>query len=184
MLGNLRISTKLMIMVGLSVLGIVAVAAAGLSALKNNLLDDRRAKLQDLVEVARQVLDRDHEAAVRIGLPEADMLARSKALLGSLRFGKDDYFYALEMDGMIAAHANPKMIGKNFINSPNSDSVRNMVELMKHGLSGFVSFRFPRASGDVPLPKLVYVTPYPRYNWGIVAGIYLDDVDTIFWSQV
>ena len=40
MLGNLRISSKLLVMVGLSVLGIIAVAGVGLSALRDNLLED------------------------------------------------------------------------------------------------------------------------------------------------
>jgi methyl-accepting chemotaxis protein len=53
MLGNLRISSKLLMMVGLSVLGIAAVAGVGLSALWNNLLEDRRAKLQDVALLAR-----------------------------------------------------------------------------------------------------------------------------------
>ncbi len=83
MLGNLRISSKLMIMVCLAVLGIGAVAVVGLSALKTNLLEDRKAKLQDLVLVARQTLDLDREAAKKAGLSDADMLERSKALLRS-----------------------------------------------------------------------------------------------------
>ena len=49
MLGNLRISYKLLMMIGVSILGILAVAAVGLSALWNNLLEDRKAQLQDVV---------------------------------------------------------------------------------------------------------------------------------------
>ncbi len=52
MLANLRISHKLLTMIGLSVLGIAAMAAVGLSALWGNLMEDRKAKLEDIVTLA------------------------------------------------------------------------------------------------------------------------------------
>src|ERR1700744_5602693 len=187
MLGNLRISFKLMIMVALAMLGIVAVAAVGLSALKDNLIEDRKAKLKNVVEMAVQALDRDREAAKSAGLSETDMLARSKALLGSMRFDGDDYFYALGTDGTIEVHISPNLVGKNNIDKPDADGVfytREEVAIAKRGATGFVVFLFPRPGGNEPLPKLVYITSYKPYNWGIAAGIYLDDVDAIFWSQI
>ena len=187
MLGNLRISFKLMIMVALAMLGIVTVATVGLFALKDNLIEDRKNKLADVVEMARQALDRDREAAQKAGLSEADMLARSKALLSSLRFDGDDYFYAIGPDGTIEVHINPKLVGQNNINKPDADGVfytREEVEIAKRGGNGFIVFRFPRPGGKEPLPKLVYLTSYAPYHWGIAAGVYLDDVDAIFWSQV
>jgi methyl-accepting chemotaxis protein len=187
MLGNLRISFKLMIMVALAMLGIVAVAAVGLSALKDNLIEDRKAKLKNVVEMAVQALDRDREAAKLAGLSDADMLARSKALLGSLRFDGDDYFYAIGPDGTIQVHISPKLVGQNNIDKPDADGVfytRDEVELIRRGASDFIAFRFPRPGGKEPLPKLVYLASYQPYHWGIAGGIYLDDVDAIFWSQV
>lgn len=172
-------------MVAAAVLGIVAVAALGLMALRSNLVEDRQAKLKDIVELARQTLDQDRDAAKKAGLSEAEMLVRSKALLGSLRFGNDDYFYALENDGTIAVHANQKLVGKNNIDSPDPDGVfytREQTALAKRGTGGFVRFRFLRPGGGVPLPKVAYVASYQPYHWGIAAGIYLDDVDAIFWS--
>ncbi|MGO4714785.1 methyl-accepting chemotaxis protein [Bradyrhizobium sp. 2TAF24] len=189
MLGNLRISSKLMIMVCLAVLGIGAVAAVGLSTLKSNLLEDRKAKLQDLVRVTQQALDFDRETAKKAGLSEAEMLERSKTLLRSLRFGKDnDYFYALDMSGNVVAHPNPKVEGKNLMNSPDPDGVyftREQVELVSKGPgSGFSTFRFPKVGATEPQPKIVYALGYKPYNWSMGAGIYLDDVNAIFWSQV
>jgi methyl-accepting chemotaxis protein len=70
MLGNLRISYKLLIMIGLSVFGIAVVAAVGLSSLWANLLEDRKAKLQDVVSMARQALDLNYQASRQAGLSE------------------------------------------------------------------------------------------------------------------
>ncbi|WP_315830946.1 methyl-accepting chemotaxis protein [Bradyrhizobium prioriisuperbiae] len=188
MLGNLRISSKLMIMVALSVLGIGAVAGVGLSALKDNLLEDRKAKLQELVLLARQALDSDREAAKKAGLSDADVMARSKALIRTLRFDKDNYFYALDMTGTVVANPNEKVEGRNLFNTPDSNGVyftRQQVELVSKGPgAGFVAFRFPRLGTDQPAPKLAYAVAYKPYDWAVGGGIYLDDVDAIFWSHV
>jgi methyl-accepting chemotaxis protein len=186
MLGNLRISTKLLIMLGLSVLGIAAVAAVGLSALRNNLLEDRMAKLQDVVLLARQAVDLNYQASHQAGLSDAEALERGKALLRALRFGKDDYFYAFNSQGLVQAHPSPKVENKNLYDAPDSDGVfftRRQIELAAQG-GGFVSYRFARAGGDEPLPKISYATEFKPYGWTIGGGIYLDDVDAIFWTQL
>ncbi len=88
MLGNLRISSKLLMIVALAALGVIAVAGVGLSVLRDNLLEDRKAKLQDVVLLARQAIERDYETSRKTGLSESDALERGRALLRSLRFGK------------------------------------------------------------------------------------------------
>jgi len=186
MLGNLKISSKLLIMVCLSVLGIAAVAAVGLSALRNNLLEDRKVKLHDLVLLARQAVDLNYQASHRAGLSDAEALERGKALLRTLRFGKDDYFYAFSPQGVLQSHPNPKFENKNLYDAPDSDGVffaRQQIELASQG-GGFVGYRFPRAGGNEPLPKISYATEFKPYNWTIGGGIYLDDIDAIFWAQV
>ncbi|MFB9263224.1 methyl-accepting chemotaxis protein [Bradyrhizobium erythrophlei] len=186
MLGNLRISSKLMIMVGVAVLGIVAVAAVGLTALRSNLLEDRKAKLQDVVLLARQAIDLNYQASKAAGLSDADAFERGKALLRTLRFGKSDYFYALSPQGVIQAHPNPKVEGQNLYNTPDTDGVlftKRQIELAAQG-GGFVGFRFAKPGGsNEPLPKISYATEFKPYGWTIGGGIYLDDIDAIFWTE-
>jgi methyl-accepting chemotaxis protein len=186
MLGNSRISSKLLVMVGLSVLGILTVAGVGLLALKDNLLEDRKIKLHDVVLLARQAVDLDYQSARKAGLSDAEALERGKALLRSLRFGNDDYFYAFNQQGLVQAHPSPKVEGKNLYNVPDSDGVfftRQQIELAARG-GGFVAYRFPRAGADAPLPKISYAVEFRPYDWTIGGGVYLDDIDAIFWSQL
>ncbi len=185
MLGNMRISYKLLIMIGLSVLGIAAVAGVGLSALWNNLLDDRKAKLQDVVLLARQALDMNYQASRQAGLSEAEAVERGKVLLRTFRFGKDDYFYGIDAKGVAVANPNPKVEGKNLYDAADSDGVffvRKQMELAANG-GGFASYRFPRAAGGEPLPKMSYAVEFKPYAWTVGGGIYMDDVNAIFWAQ-
>jgi methyl-accepting chemotaxis protein len=185
MLGNLRIFYKLLMMIGLSVLGIAAMAAVGLSALWGSMMEDRRVKLQDIVTVAREALEYNHQASLKAGLSEAEAMERGKALLHSMRFGKDDYVYAISTQGVAVSNPNPNVEGKNLMNAADADGVffvRQQIELAPKG-GGFTSFRFPRAGGGHPLPKLTYSAEYRPFGWVVGAGIYLDDVNAIFWEQ-
>jgi len=186
MLGNLRISYKLLMMIGVSIFGIAAVAAVGLSELWSNLIEDRKAKLLDVVLMARQAIELQYQASRQAGLSEAEAVERGKAMLRTFRFGKDDYFYALNAQGVVVANLNPKVEGKNLYDVPDSDGVffaRKQLELAANG-GGFVSYRFPRGGGGEPLPKVSYATEFKPYGWVIGGGIYLDDVSVIFWAQV
>src|ERR1700742_1735865 len=158
MLGNLRISYKLLMIVGLSVLAIAAMAGMGLSALWGNLMEDRRAKLQDIVTVAHEALDYDYQLARKAGLSEAEAMERGKLLLRNLRFSKDDYVYAIDSKGIAVSNPNPSVEGKNLMDATDPDGiyyVRRQIEMLPSG-GGFQSFRFPRAAGGQPVPKLTY----------------------------
>ncbi len=186
MLGNLRISYKLSIMIGLSILGIALMAGMGLTALWSNLIEDRKAKLQDVVLLARQALELDYQASRKAGLSEADTIEHAKVLLRTFRFGKDDYFYAIDPKGVAIANPNPKVEGKNLYDAADSDGiffVRRQLEIAANG-GGFLSYRFPRASGGDPLPKTSYAVEFKPLNWVIGGGVYLDDAYAIFWNQV
>jgi methyl-accepting chemotaxis protein len=107
-------------------------------------------------------------------------------LLRTLRFGVSDYFHATNLEGVFQSHPNPNAEGKNFYNTPDPDGVfyvRDQIEVAGKG-GGFVKYRFPRAGGTDPLPKVSYTIPFKPYGWIVGGGIYLDDVDTIFWQQV
>ncbi|MGA2054111.1 MAG: cache domain-containing protein [Bradyrhizobium sp.] len=185
MLGNLRISYKLLMMIGLSVLGIAAVAAMGLSALWGNMMEDRRAKLQDIVTVALETLDYNYQSSQKLGLSEADTMERAKAILRTMRFGQGDYVYGIDRQGVSVSNPNPKVEGKNLMDTADPDGiyfVRHQVEAAPRG-GGFLTFRFPRATGGDPIPKLTYSVEFKPYGWVVGAGIYLDDVSAIFWQE-
>jgi len=112
-------------------------------------------------------------------------MEQGKTLIRTFRFGKDDYFYALDSHGITVANANTKIEGRNLYDATDSDGVlfvRRQLELAATG-GGFVSYRFPRATGGEPLQKTSYAVEFKPFGWVIGGGIYLDDMNSIFWAQ-
>jgi methyl-accepting chemotaxis protein len=186
MLKRLRISSKLLTMICLASLGIAGVAGLGLSTLKGSLLEDRKTKILEEVLLARQVIDFEYQTLLKSGMPEADAVKRTKDLLRSLRFSNGDYFYAIDGNMMMVVHPNPKFENTDFANNKDSDGVyygRGVVQLAKSG-GGFLAYRFPKANGSEPVGKISYSVEYAPLGWTIGTGVYLDDLNDFFWSQV
>jgi methyl-accepting chemotaxis protein len=185
MFDNLRISLKLQVMVAVAIVGILAVAAVGLWNLRDNLLEDRMAKVREVVLVARETIDIDHQAAIKAGLSETEAMERARNIVHRLRFGNDDYVFAADSHGLIVAHPNPKVEGQDLENSQDSDGVYFIREMGRQASNGggFTAYHFPRIGGGAPLPKISYSVRYDPYDWTVAAGVYIDDIDAIFWSQ-
>src|SRR5215475_13547881 len=153
----MRISSKLLIMVCVSALGILAVAFVGLSALRDNLVEDRKVKIREIALLARQIIDVEYQVAKKADLSEAETIAKLKNTLRSLRYGNEGYFGAFLTNGVVAIHPNPKVEGQNLFDAKDSDGVyfgREQIAQAKKG-GGFTYYKFPRPSNlNVPLPKI------------------------------
>ena len=186
MLSNLRISIKLMAMVAVAFLGILAVAWIGLTTLQANLIQDREAKLRDTIRLAVQNIDRAYQDGVADHLADAEIKNRMKSALRNLRYGDDDYFFAYDNAGVAMVTPDPKTEGEQRWNMTDSNGVpfvRNLIEGAAKG-GTFVSYRFPRAGSSIPVPKIGYAVVDKTTGWNVGSGIYIDDVDAIFWSQI
>ena len=184
MLGKLRISTKLVVVISVFVVGVIAVAILGLVALRQNLVEDRKNKLHDLVTTAQQVAESTYKRLAAAGAPEKDAVESAKAVLRGLRFGEDDYFFVIDPQGLFVVHPNPDLEGKSQWDLKDPDGVYITRELLKAAAAGggFVEYRFPKPGTTNPLPKLSYAVQFQSWHWTVGAGIYVDDIDAIFWS--
>jgi methyl-accepting chemotaxis protein len=104
-----------------------------------------------------------------------------------MHYGKGDYFYAYQYDGVNVAHGlKPENEGKNLLELRDANGVRFNAELIKAAQQGggFVSFLFPRAGEPAPSPKIGYALPIERWEWIVGSGVYVDDIDVIFRDHV
>jgi methyl-accepting chemotaxis protein len=57
--------------------------------------------------------------------------------------------------------------------------IADIIATARNG-GGYVTFLFPRAGVDLPIPKLVYAPSYAPWEWVIQGGAYIDDIrDTV-----
>jgi len=180
-LASLRVSTRMQLLVGLTLVGLIVLCLTALFQLKNSMLEDRKQTTKNLVEVAMGIVDYHHKlvSAGKLSEDEAKNAARNS--LRALRYGKDDYYFGFDTGGVYFLHGgNPALEGQLKIELKDTNGkflIKELIAAAKAG-GGFVDYWFPRAGQQVSEPKLGYAKLFAPWNWVLGTGIYVDDIDT------
>jgi len=189
MLIRLGVSAKFVCIAALSFIAVTAVAALSLGTLRDNLLADRKAKTHEMVDVAYSLVEHYGLLATTGVLTETQAKQEAIQALGSLRYSGDGYFWINDMQPRMVMHPMRKdLMDKDlagFTDARGSHIYVDIVRIARAG-GGFDSYWFSKPgapAGDV-FPKIAFVKAYLPWDWVICTGIYIDDVDHIFWSEV
>jgi methyl-accepting chemotaxis protein len=181
---RLRISHRLMLFIPLLLTALMVSLMLGLSTLHRSLIEDRQEEIKRLVQVARGTTETWHaqEQAGKLTREQAQEAAKDE--LRHLRYAKDDYFFVQRYDGTTLVQVNRDLEGKNRIDAKDIDGVpmvRLQAEAGKKG-GDFVFYRWPHASSKDPVQKVSYCLGLDAWEWSICTGIYIDDVDAIYYA--
>jgi methyl-accepting chemotaxis protein len=172
----------------LSVIGCLLVGVFDAWRSRELLIEDRKVKTQQVVEVAYGIVEFYHKQAVSGAMPEADAQKAALAALASLRYGGSEYFWVNDMTPRMVMHAvKPELDGKELgaMTDPNGKHLFvEFVETVKRDGAGFVDYLWPKPGSEAPVAKVSYVKGFKEWGWVIGSGIYLDDVAAIFWRNV
>ena len=144
--------------------------------LEDVLISTKRDELRSYVALALTSIGHLYGA----GRDDQAAKEQARAILSSMNFGDDGYFYAYADDGLNLVHPRqPELIGTNLWNMHDADGVfviRELLARAKEG-GGFQRYLWPKPSTGKVERKLGYAVALPRWGWMLGTGIYLDDVD-------
>ena len=144
--------------------------------LEETLLSTKRDELRSYIELALTSIahlygaGRDDEAAKE----------QAKAILSSMKFADDGYFFVYANDGLNLVHPRmPDLVGLNLWDMRDSNGtyvIRELIARAKEG-GGYQRYLWPKPSTGRIERKLGYSVELSRWGWMLGTGIYLDDVD-------
>ena len=147
----------------------------------DSLIQEKRTTTKSVVEVAYGVLDYWADQAASGAISEEEAKKRVVAEIRVFRHQGGEYFWINDMKQVIILHAaSPELEGKDFSDTKDSNGVylfREFVSVCKKYGQGFVSYHWPRAGSEQPVPKISFVKLYKPWGWVLGSGIYVDDVD-------
>jgi len=192
--------------------GMILIAIIALQSEKATLLEDRKVKTRHLVEAAHGMLAHYHDMVKHGMLPEEEAKKALLISIKALRYDGKEYFWINDLSApipkMVMHPTVPALDGKVLdaekfncatsmqagLDGPieKTDGKKNLFvafnEVANKAGQGYVTYDWPK-----PLPgggvtkelfeKLSYVKKFDGWNWVIGSGIYLDDVDKIFWNH-
>ena len=187
---NSRFSTQFVVISTLAVIAMMTIAAINAFALKQSLMDERRELTRSAVTLAHHVVATEAQRALENG--ESIELAKARATeqLNNLRYGHsdDEYYFVLNFDTRMVVHPiHKKSIGQDRSKLEDHTGQRfnqRMVDIASNEGSGYVHYYWTKSEAIGPQRKVSYVIAYEPWQWAIVSGMYLDDIDAAFQKRL
>ncbi|QQR69601.1 MAG: cache domain-containing protein [Alphaproteobacteria bacterium] len=184
MLHNLRIGTRLAIIVGVMALGMIGICAFALQTERASMINEHKDMLRNLVEQAHSTVAAYQKAAEKGELTEAEAQKRALATIASMRYDGTNYIWVNDMQGVFLSHVKPELVGKNYYEAKDPNGfpyMQHFVEVVQKDKNGYVPYQWERDKGKPLVDKLSYVQSFDAWNWVIGTGVYMvDDVDQKF----
>ncbi|MGJ4888680.1 methyl-accepting chemotaxis protein [Bradyrhizobium sp. HKCCYLR20261] len=184
----LTIPRRFGILVAVSIAVCIAAIASQLLSARSALLDERKTAIVGQVQSAVSIVKALAAEVQKGSLTEAEAQSRAKATLRGIRYGKNDYIFVYKPDGEnIVLGPRPDWEGKNLSNEKDANGLPFVRELVAAGLrdgGGFTDYMFARAGSTIPVAKLGYTLKADPWNWIVGTGVYVDDLDEMFYASV
>ena len=187
-LRSVSISRRLWLILIVAIVMLFTLGAFMLKQIHTDLYQAKVQKTQHVVQTASGVLSYYH------GLETAGTLTREAAqkqalsAVRGLRYDQSDYFWINDLTPVMVMHpTNPKLEGQNLsaIRDPNGFALFNeMVAIAKAKGAGIIDYLWPKPGAEAPVAKTSYVKLFEPWGWIIGSGVYVDDVQAEFQSQL
>lgn len=184
---NMRLSTQLVVIALAGFLLITCLSALNAFYLRESLLSERKFLTKSAVEIARNVFVLEAQRALNAGESVESAQQRSLEQIAQMRYGANEYFFVLNTDGIILSNPSAELMGKDASGFKDANGKLFAAELIRtSGVDGggFTDYFFPRANSEVPAQKISYSTRYEPWGWILATGLYLDDIDLIFYQKL
>jgi methyl-accepting chemotaxis protein len=182
-LENLRVSTRMRLLVALALLGLIALCAVSLSRLHSSMMDDRKVQTKYLVEASLGIVDHFHKLAQAGTLPENDAKTAALAALRNVRYAGNNYIFGVDNTQKYVLHpVKPQNEGTDASALKDTNGKLIIGELVKAAQAGggYVDYWYQKPGETASIPKISYAAPFAPWGWVLGTGIYVDDVDAEF----
>ena len=193
MIDRMKLKTKIALLVVAALLGLVSLVAFSAFEMKRDLLDGRKEVIQSVLEGTYSTLTA-YQAQVAAGTLTLEQAQKAAAeAIGMVRYGgkdgKSEYVYSFTTEGVGVYHVIKERIGQNMLekikDAQGNYTWKDILAAAKKSPSGaFNTTLSPRPGQQGTFPKLGYVMLFEPWSWVIGTGVYIDDIDAEFQSQL
>ncbi len=139
-------------------------------------LDLKRKELENYIQLARGAITPMYNSTLKT---KRQAQRSATEILRKMSYGEDNYFFAYDKKGKNIV--NPRLtyfVGNNWYGLKNVEGkniIRDMIKIGQEG-GGFYEHIWLKPSSGNYVNKLAFSTYFPKWDWMLGTGIYLDDV--------
>ncbi|NOJ42254.1 methyl-accepting chemotaxis protein [Bradyrhizobium australiense] len=180
-LTNLKITPKLGILVGVTLLGLCAAGVLAGYLMQREMLNARIEQTRAIVDMARNMALGLQKQVTAGQMTKEAAIAEFSKRGNTLTFDNGNgYVFAYTMDGVAVLAPVPSQIGQNRMDIDTGG--RKLVRELRDGVAAngeiMLRYEFRKPGQDELIRKFSYAVPIPGWNMFVGTGAYLDDLDT------
>ncbi|AOK24573.1 hypothetical protein WK67_18595 [Burkholderia ubonensis] len=187
-MSRMSLNRKLWLALALVWIGLLGVGAWSAFETRATMLTERKEGMANLVEAAAGIAKSYHALAQAGTLPEADAKRDALASLAAMRYGESGYVFVMDSKPVVLMHPTlPKLVGTEVGDYKDPDGKPLFVTILnaaKATGSGFAEYRGRLPHSETAVPKISYVTRFAPWDWNISSGVYVKDIDTVYYETL
>ncbi len=164
----------------------ITLAGLALGSLKEAMLTERLAKIEDIANTAKSIAIRYNDLEKSGALTREEAQGRAVEAISAMRFENgENYVFVFDNKSVTISHAKASLIGKDLSDLKDTNGVRIIPELVKLAQKGGgnLQYLWPRAGNDEPVEKWGHAVGFEPWSWMLGTGVYIDDLNAAFWNQ-
>ncbi|MCA8047716.1 methyl-accepting chemotaxis protein [Burkholderia arboris] len=187
-MSRMSLNRKLWLALALVWIGLLGVGAWSAYETRATMLDERKAGIANLVDSAAGIVKAYHALAQSGTLPEADAKRDALASLAAMRYGDSGYVFVMDSKPVVLMHPTlPKLVNTqvgDYLDPDGKPLFVTILNAAKATGSGFAEYRGRLPHSETAVPKISYVTRFAPWDWNISSGVFLKDIDTIYYRTL
>ncbi|MDD3287381.1 MAG: cache domain-containing protein [Alphaproteobacteria bacterium] len=174
------ISTRLLLLIGIIAVGMGGILHLSTIYIRDALFDKYIEQTQHLVQTAYSLLTQCADKITTEGASLEEAQTCAITLIGNLRYGKDEYFWINNMDGVMLVHPLKGMAGKNIFDDKDITEkylTRSVIDIVKKYGEGHDTYYWPPNEKNAKM-KISYFMGFPKWGWIVGTGTYVEQIET------
>jgi len=186
-LNKITIKYKLALIILVAVVSLIVTLSVSVKIFKESLIESRQIKTQHLTEVATSTVQLFYQKYQNGELNESQAKQLALDTISAQRYSTNDYFWINTRDYIMLSHPKMALVNTNVkgITDPNGIKIfQEMNKIIDKSAEGLLRYQWNKVNEPLPVDKISYVKLFEPWHWVIGTGIYVDDVEVIFWESI
>ncbi|RQV18063.1 hypothetical protein DF039_16120 [Burkholderia cenocepacia] len=187
-MSRMSLNRKLWLALALVWIGLLGVGAWSAYETRATMLAERKAGIANLVDSAAGIVKAYHALAQSGTMPEADAKRDALARLAAMRYGDSGYVFVMDSKPVVLMHPTlPKLVDTqvgDYLDPDGKPLFVTILNAAKATGSGFAEYRGRLPHSETAVPKISYVTRFAPWDWNISSGVFLKDIDTVYYRTL
>ncbi|AIP50829.1 methyl-accepting chemotaxis protein [Burkholderia pseudomallei] len=187
-MNRMSLNRKLWLALALVWVGLLGVGAWSAFETRTTMLAERKEGMANLVDSAAGVVKAYYALAQSGKMSDEDARRDALERIAAMRYGDSGYLFVMDSKPVVLMHPTlPKLVGTQVGDYLDPDGKRLFVTILnaaKAGGHGFAEYRGRLPHSETAVPKISYVTRFAPWDWNISSGVFLKDIDTVYYETL